>query len=320
MHKSHCLRQAFGLAKYMLLTLGAAQEVTQGPLGPVSLGSYTELATARACAAGCLVFNGIWVCGVNAGYDDLGVALECGCASVNGCYCNTGLASSATSYLSRCISSRCADSVDNWTDEVSGMLGIYDGYCATALEGGAATTAKTTAEATTNTAETTDALRSTPTTGGAAQTSGNSAQETSTSDNDSTADGKTDEKGSGSDGGLSRSDIVALAASLGVGIPSLIIAAITLCFQMKKKRRNAVAAAASEQQTMIHVVPYTGTPTDFPLAGKADRPPTGKPTESPQAWKPADTGYQGPYGTSELPYNGMPSELPGNNGWRRDNY
>ncbi|KAF3361009.1 hypothetical protein VdG1_01018 [Verticillium dahliae VDG1] len=142
----------------LLLTISMAQDVTQGPLAPVSLGSYTELATARGCAAACLVYNGIWVCGVNAGYDDLGVALECGCASINGCYCNTGLASSATAYLSRRVSSRCAESVENWTQEVAGMLGIYEGYCATALEAGEGTAVATT---------TTTTSRARTTTGGA---------------------------------------------------------------------------------------------------------------------------------------------------------
>ncbi|KAM0285801.1 hypothetical protein ACHAQH_001263 [Verticillium albo-atrum] len=314
MQTSRHLRQASRLVLFLLATLSTAQATTEGPLAPVSLGSYTELATARACAAGCLVFNGIWVCGVNAGYDDLGVALECGCASVNGCYCNTGLASSATSYLSQCVSSRCADSVENWTDEVAGMLGVYDGYCATALEGGTGTTAaKTTTERTTKTAGTTDATRTAPTSGGATETGGDAAEETSASENGSTTDGGNE--GNKSDGGLSKSDIVALAASLGVGIPSLIIALVTLCIQMKKRKRNA--AAAAEQQNMIHVVPYSGKPTDYPLYGKADRPQTGKPVESPQAWSPTNAGY---HGASETPQNGPPSELPGNNSWQRGHW
>ncbi|EGY16520.1 hypothetical protein VD0002_g550 [Verticillium dahliae] len=196
----------------LLLTNSMAQDVTQGPLAPVSLGSYTELATARGCAAACLVYNGIWVCGVNAGYDDLGVALECGCASINGCYCNAGLASSATAYLSRCVSSRCAESVENWTQEVAGMLGIYEGYCATALEAGegtaAATTTTTTSRARTTTGGATvatDATRSALTSGGAEETS---ATENGATENGGAGEGKTD-------GGLSKSDIVALAASLG---------------------------------------------------------------------------------------------------------
>ncbi|CRK12984.1 hypothetical protein BN1708_010686, partial [Verticillium longisporum] len=294
----------------LLLTISMAQDVTQGPLAPVSLGSYTELATARGCAAACLVYNGIWVCGVNAGYDDLGVALECGCASINGCYCNTGLASSATAYLSRCVSSRCAESVENWTQEVAGMLGIYEGYCATALEAGegtaAATTTTTTSRARTATGGATvaaDATRSARTSGGAEETL---AAENDTTENGGASEGETD-------GGLSKSDIVALAASLGVGIPSLIVALVTLCIQMKKRKRNAgVTATEQHQQSGAHVVPHTGKPVEC-LSGKPfEYTPDGK-ADGPQAWKATNTGFHG----AEMPQNSLPSELPGNNSWQK---
>ncbi|KAM0500196.1 hypothetical protein ACHAQF_000534 [Verticillium nonalfalfae] len=290
-----------------------AQDVTQGPLAPVSLGTDTELATARACAAACLVYNGIWVCGVNAGYDDLGMALECGCASINGCYCNTELASSATAYLSRCVSSRCADSVENWTQEVAGMLGIYEGYCATALEAGEGTAAATTTTATmtTSKAKTTtggatvaaDATRSAPTSGGAGETS---AAEEDTTENGGASESETD-------GGLSKSDIVALAASLGVGIPSLIVALVTLCIQMKKRKRNAgVTATEQHRQSGAHVVPPTEKPVEHPSEKPVGYTPDGK-ADGPQAWKATDTGFHG----AEMPQNSLPSELPGNNSWQK---
>ncbi|KAG7128482.1 hypothetical protein HYQ45_011904 [Verticillium longisporum] len=259
-----------------------AQEVTQGPLAPVSLGTYTELATARACAAGCLVYNGIWVCGVNAGYDDLGVALECGCASINGCYCNTELASSATAYLSRCVSSRCADSVENWTQEVAGMLGVYEGHCATALEAGEGTCAD--------------------------ERSGGGdfcCRER--------YDGERRGKRGKTDGGLSKSDIVALAASLGVGVPSLIVALVTLCIQMKKRKRNAgVTATEQHQQSGAHVVPHTEKPVEYPSEKSVEYTPDGR-ADGPLAWKATNTGFHG----AEMPQNGLPSELPGNNSWQK---
>ncbi|PNH45046.1 hypothetical protein VD0004_g2732 [Verticillium dahliae] len=277
----------------LLLTISMAQNVTQGPLAPVSLGSYTELATARGCAAACLVYNGIWVCGVNAGYDDLGVALECGCAPINGCYCNTGLASSATACFSRCVSSRCAESVENWTQEVAGMLGIYEGYCATALEAGEWTAVATT---------TTTTSRARTTTGGATT----SAAENDTTENGGASEGETD-------GGLSKSDIVALAASLGVGIPSLIVALVTLCIQMKKRKRNAgVTATEQHQQSGAHVVPHTGKPVEYPSEKPVEYNPDGK-ADGPQAWKATNTGFHG----AEMPQNSLPSELPGNNSWQK---
>ncbi|KAF3349443.1 hypothetical protein EV126DRAFT_477509 [Verticillium dahliae] len=270
----------------LLLTNSMAQDVTQGPLAPVSLGSYTELATARGCAAACLVYNGIWVCGVNAGYDDLGVALECGCASINGCYCNAGLASSATAYLSRCVSSRCAESVENWTQEVAGMLGIYEGYCATALEAGegtaAATTTTTTSRARTTTGGATvatDATRSALTSGGAEETS---ATENGATENGGAGEGKTD-------GGLSKSDI------------------------MKKRKRNAgVTATEQHQQSGAHVVPHTGKPAEYPSEKPVEYNPDGK-ADGPQAWKATKTGFHG----AEMPQNSLPSELPGNNSWQK---
>ncbi|KAG7129823.1 hypothetical protein HYQ45_011192 [Verticillium longisporum] len=270
----------------LLLTISMAQDVTQGPLAPVSLGSYTELATARGCAAACLVYNGIWVCGVNAGYDDLGVALECGCTSINGCYFG-----------------------ENWTQEVAGMLGIYEGYCATALEAGEGTavaTTTTTSRARTTTGGATvaaDATRSAPTSGGAEETS---AAENDTTENGGASEGETD-------GGLSKSDIVALAASLGVGIPSLIVALVTLCIQMKKRKRNAgVTATEQHQQSGAHVVPHTGKPVEYPSEKPVEYNPDGK-ADGPQAWKATNTGFHG----AEMPQNSLPSELPGNNSWQK---
>ncbi|KAK0643750.1 hypothetical protein B0T16DRAFT_459860 [Cercophora newfieldiana] len=122
----------------LLLTLSllaplttAADTTTLGPLGYVSLRSELAYTTARRCAAGCLAYNGVLPCNV-AGYQDLGVHFQCGCGPINACYCSKPLASSATAYISSCVSAKCAASVDSWPEEVTSMLGLYDGYCATA--------------------------------------------------------------------------------------------------------------------------------------------------------------------------------------------
>ncbi|KAK1596550.1 uncharacterized protein LY79DRAFT_47954 [Colletotrichum navitas] len=57
----------------------------------------------------------------------LGVALQCGCQSINGCYCNTALGSSATSYMSSCISKGCSK-VNDWSVDMTSMLNLYDSY------------------------------------------------------------------------------------------------------------------------------------------------------------------------------------------------
>ena len=51
------------------------------------------------------------------------------------------------------------------------------------------------------------------------------------------------------DDGLSKSDIIALATSLGVGIPSLAIAVIALVMQLRKRRSAAAIELASSVPT-----------------------------------------------------------------------
>ncbi|KAK0740009.1 hypothetical protein B0T18DRAFT_312061, partial [Schizothecium vesticola] len=207
-----------------LLPLARAASTT-GALAPVSLYHEFAYSTARPCAAACLIYNGILPCNV-AGYYDLGVELACGrCGPINNCYCGTKIASSATSYISSCVSQNCARSVDSWPEEVTSMLELYDGYCATAnvmpasvtkgAAGGATATKATGGSGTTGTNP-------------GAGAGGEGAKETAPA---SSEEGKKDKEG------LSQSDIVALAASLGVGIPSLLIALVTLCVQLRKRKR-----------------------------------------------------------------------------------
>ncbi|ORY58136.1 uncharacterized protein BCR38DRAFT_448178 [Pseudomassariella vexata] len=205
----------------IILSILTTAKTTNGPEAPVTIITEAALKTGRACATNCVENHGNYPCGL-AGYYALGQELGCGCNSANGCFCNAGYGSSATSYLSECISDGCAKSVDNWTLDLSSMLGVYDAYCATANVG---------------TATTTGGIAGKTTTAGASRT----GQADATSTSDPQAEGR--------DGGLSKSDIVALAASLGVGIPSLLIAAITLWVQMRKRRRASDAQAQAQAQT-----------------------------------------------------------------------
>ncbi|KAK1829307.1 hypothetical protein QBC39DRAFT_237522, partial [Podospora conica] len=186
-----------------------------GALAPVSLYYDIAYSTARPCAAGCLIYNGVLPCNV-AGYYDLGVELACNrCGPINNCYCSAKLGASATSYISACVSDKCARSVDSWPDEVTSMLQLYDGYCATANVMPASVTK--------------GVVTGTKAGPGITGTGGEGVKET--------APASSEEGGKKDKEGLSQSDVVALAASLGVGIPSLLIALVTLCVQLRKKKR-----------------------------------------------------------------------------------
>ncbi|KAK2043358.1 hypothetical protein LZ31DRAFT_566602 [Colletotrichum somersetense] len=227
---------------FILFPLGSVAKPTGGALAPVTLHSEIAYSTARACAANCLVHNGIWQCG-----------------SINGCYCNTALGSSATSYISSCISKGCSK-VDDWSVDLTSMLNLYDSYYATAnvavVEAQATTTIAGSASSPTvaSAARSSDIGQPTLTSGSVISgTASAHAQQTAAAEGDT---------------GLSKSDIVALAASLGVGIPSLLIAALTLYFQIRKKRRDAaVSQSPAEmvpQRNAYGVNTYGTTPSYLP--------------------------------------------------------
>ena len=232
----------FTIAISILLAVAAAAETTNGPLAAVSIWSDIAWSTAKRCAADCIAYDGVFRCGVNAGYYDLGIELGCGCASINGCYCNTGLANSASAYLSTCISGGCAENDPGWTTDLNSMIGLYDAYCLTANVAASTTAATTMSDATaatTNTDETNATGTGASTPGSRASTT---ASQTATSSQPTSADSQ-----KSPDDGLSRSDIVALAASLGVGIPSLLIAAITLCVQLRKRKKREPRGESIQQ-------------------------------------------------------------------------
>jgi hypothetical protein len=243
---------------------------TPGALAPVSLRNEFAYSTARPCAAACLIYNGIYACQVAGYYYDLGVELACGrCGPINNCYCSTKFGSSATSYISSCVSQNCARSVDSWPEEVTSMLELYDGYCATAnvmpasvtkgAAGGATATKATGGSGTTGTNP-------------GAGSGGEGAKETAPALSE---EGKKDKEG------LSQSDIIALAASLGVGIPSLLIALITLCVQLRKRKRakaekeaGAVYAPATTSNTALALSHYPAKPAELAPARYEPPPPT----------------------------------------------
>ena len=229
---------------------------TAGPLAPVSIKSLLAYSTAKPCAAGCLVYNGIWVCGVNQGYHDLGQDLGCGCGPINACWCSAGLQPSATSYISSCISAGCSK-FPNVDQDITSMLDLYGGYCATANVEASSKPADTKAVTTPPAAASSPKAAATGSLGVSSATAATGDVPASTTASDTEA--KEDE-------GLSKSDIIALATGLGVGIPSLAIGALALWFQLRRRRATAeqlhssVNVTPSESQTQFFLRP-THTPT-----------------------------------------------------------
>jgi hypothetical protein len=69
----------------------------------------------------------------NSCYDDLGKAIGCGTGSpIKDCCCQGDMASSASSYLTACVGSRCAKaSTGNVNTEVLSAVSMHAAYCAT---------------------------------------------------------------------------------------------------------------------------------------------------------------------------------------------
>ncbi|EJT72183.1 hypothetical protein GGTG_09050 [Gaeumannomyces tritici R3-111a-1] len=234
------------LLPLLLVLLSAPHQASAvdqtGGTAAVSLAKEPMYATARACAVGCLVYNGMWHCGVNAGYQDLGLGLGCGCGPNNACYCGAKMASSAASYITSCVSERCGRSVAGWKEEASSMQGLYDGYCRSALGDAAVAPATTTGAG--------------AGAGGAGATAKGDGLPAQTGAGAAGAAAQGEAKG-----GLSQSDIIALAASLGVGVPSLLVAVATLWVQMRKKKKKEEAAAAGAG---AGAAPVVGQPVAAP--------------------------------------------------------
>lgn len=222
--------------------------VTAGPLAPISVYKVPAYSTAKPCAAGCLVYNGQYPCGFHAGYHDLGKDLGCECNPINACWCSAGIQSAATSYISSCVSAGCSK-YGNVEGDVTSMLDLYGGYCATAnveiSSKPAANNAVTTPAAATSSARTT--------TGAAALDPTAATGETPTSTKALAAE-------EGKDDGLSKSDIIALGTGLGVGVPSLLIGIIALLFQLRRRK----AAAAESSQISVSVTPHDSQTHFFP--------------------------------------------------------
>ncbi len=99
------------------------------PVAAVSIYSDISYQSGRTCSTSCLWHRGPFR-QYNPGHD-LAIELSCGVAAVNGCYCKADFASSASSYISSCVSKGCSN-VESVNEEIKTIMALYDGYCKTA--------------------------------------------------------------------------------------------------------------------------------------------------------------------------------------------
>ena len=240
------------LTVLLLLSYLTVAATTLGPLAPLTIHSLPTFSFARPCAAACLVYRGRYLCEYNPSHHDLGVDLGCGCYPNNACYCSDGYQSSATSNISSCVSAKCS-TLGNVESDVTSMLELYGGYCATAnVETGNApkSTYAVTTTAGETLIETGTRLRE--------EISGTPAETDVSSTKTTEVGGEANENE-----GLSKSDIIALATGLGVGIPSLVVGVLALWFQLRKKRekqQSDIMIGTTPSHSRTHILPAPPPP------------------------------------------------------------
>jgi len=245
------------LTAILLLPSIALAAVTAGPLAPISIQSLVAYSTAKPCAATCLVYYGVWHCSLQS-YHDLGKDLGCGCSPINACWCSAGIQPAATSYISSCVSNGCGK-VPGVEQDMTSMISMYGAYCATANVEVSSKTAES--KGVTPPPVVASNAKPAPTVGTGLSSATAAAGELPAS---TTASGTEEKK---EDEGLSKSDIIALATGLGVGLPSLAIGALALWFQLRRKRAAAeqpfisINTTPSDSQTHFLQRP---TPTSTP--------------------------------------------------------
>jgi hypothetical protein len=106
-------------------------------LSAISINSYSAFLGLRACAANCLLFQG----GLSVFAPDLVSYIGCENGRYNTCYCNSGIVTQASSFVSSCVSKTCSEVAD-----ASSAVQAWEGYCSDAgypLGNLAVTTAET---------------------------------------------------------------------------------------------------------------------------------------------------------------------------------
>lgn len=195
-----------------------------GAAAHVSIQSLPAWTNGRGCMAGCLWYNGLYANNPYIGGHDLAHRLDCGGDSaINGCYCRSDLLSTASAYISSCVSDACSSLAAGVTTEISSAIALYDGYCATV-------TAEQVITSGTAPAATAGSLSAAAATGKAGSASESISTQQTGGPSPSSSSPDNNEKPT-----LGRSDMIALGVGLGIGIPSLLIALATY-LQMRKRK------------------------------------------------------------------------------------
>ncbi|KAF3182665.1 hypothetical protein TWF106_000832 [Orbilia oligospora] len=255
-----------GITLLLLARLAMGQDITSAPALPqtsrVSITSALEYTLQRSCVAHCLYYNGPLPRGpYYHDWDDVGGELKCGYAPINGCYCNTKYASSATAYFNTCIPYYCGSGEDADPDDLVSALSLYNDYCATA--NGNPTkpvptpvvipASTTSAPASSETSETgssstsVDESSQPATTGSSAGSSGaappTAVAESKTNPSPTEAGSEMGSGGGNGNGGLSKGATIGIAVGASVGGLALIAAAVVLFLTRRR-------ALAGEKQPM----------------------------------------------------------------------
>ncbi|KAK5045525.1 hypothetical protein LTR84_009143 [Exophiala bonariae] len=179
----------------------------------VSVNEDVAWITERACGQKC-----VWIDSghIGAPYPDIVMHLNCGSPYLNACFCRSDFGTSATAFLSSCVSSRCeSDGINDYGTELFSALSIYSNYCSTAA--GivfAAPSVDVTSASSVSVSASSVSLRTTttPTASSTSSSSGASAQ--------NTGQGSPIESPSS---GMSTSSKIGLAVGLSVGILAIIL-------------------------------------------------------------------------------------------------
>ena len=233
------MRVSFLLAALLPIVIAnpaPAPAVTEGPQAYISYEALPAFSTLKPCAQGCLRYNGVYHCSLQ-GYWDLGKELKCGCSPLNYCICDKREAAAASSYINKCVATQCT-----LPNEVSAVLDLYNGYCATA---NVEITSSTTKPYSFTGVTVGSSKTATPAGGNGVTSGNNAAQETS---------GSSGQVNSANHSGAPKGPVLGLGTIIGIAVGGVILIAALLCIgcclvwkRKRNKRRNGSATTATNQ-------------------------------------------------------------------------
>jgi hypothetical protein len=201
----------------------------------VSVNEDAAWITERACGQKC-----VWIDSGHLGapYPDIVMHLNCGSPYLNACFCRSDFGTSATTFLSSCVSSRCeSDGINDYGTELFSALSIYSNYCSTAA---GVVFAAPSVDVTSASSITVSASSASVRTTATSTASSTSSRDSSTSQTSSSgAPAQTSGQGSpteSSSSGLSTSAKIGLAVGLSVGILAIILGVGAFIWHKRRKR------------------------------------------------------------------------------------